>query len=228
MVLGGWRALRRDDIKLLLAYGTVSQLGMMTALAGIGTKAAGLAAFALVLSHALFKSVLFFTVGIIDKGTGTRDLTQLHGPARRLPLLTAVAVVSAASMAGLPPLIGFVAKESALTAALDATHGAIPGITGWLVVAGLVAGSTLTVAYSARFVWGAFATKGDPAPPRDPPPSPHRPHCSSLPCSSPPSPSSAASSAAPGATSSSRTRAPSPAPSPSSSRCGTDSPPPSA
>lgn len=162
MVLGGWRALRQDDIKLLLAYGTVSQLGMMTALAGIGSKAAGLAAFALVLSHALFKSVLFFTVGIIDKGTGTRDLTQLHGLARRLPLLTAVAVVSAASMAGLPPLIGFVAKESALTAALDATHGAIPGITGWLVVAGLVAGSTLTVAYSARFVWGAFATKGGP------------------------------------------------------------------
>ena len=160
MILGGWRALRQDDIKLLLAYGTVSQLGMMTVLAGIGSKAAAMAALALVLSHALFKSVLFFAVGIIDKGTGTRDLTQLHGLARRAPVLTAVAVISAASMAGLPPLIGFVAKESALTAAVEATHGPLPGATGWLLVIGLVAGSTLTVAYSARFIWGGFATKG--------------------------------------------------------------------
>ncbi|MGN7248486.1 Na+/H+ antiporter subunit A [Janibacter anophelis] len=170
MVVGGWRALRQDDIKLLLAYGTVSQLGMMTALAGVGTKAAGLAAFALVLSHALFKSVLFFTVGIIDKGTGTRDLTQLHGIARQAPVLTVTAVVSAASMAGLPPLIGFVAKESALAAAVEATHGELTGVVGWLVVIGLVAGSTLTVAYSARFLWGAFATKGATGPAPSPTP----------------------------------------------------------
>lgn len=162
MILGGWRALRQDDIKLLLAYGTVSQLGMMTALAGIGSKAAAMATLTLVLSHALFKSVLFFTVGIIDKGTGTRDLNQLHGLGRTTPVLAVAAIISAASMAGIPPLIGFVAKESALTAAVESTHGTLSGVTGWLVVIGLVAGSTLTVAYSARFVWGAFATKGGP------------------------------------------------------------------
>lgn len=160
MVLGGWRALRQDDIKLLLAYGTVSQLGFMTVLAGVGTQAAGLAALALVLSHALFKSVLFFSVGIIDKGTGTRDLTQLHGLGRTAPVLAAAATLSAASMAGLPPLIGFVAKESALTAVIESAHGPLTTTTAWLTVTGLVAGSVLTVAYSARFVWGAFATKG--------------------------------------------------------------------
>lgn len=160
MILGGWRALRQDDIKLLLAYGTVSQLGFMTVLAGVGTQAAGLAALALVLSHALFKSVLFFSVGIIDKGTGTRDLTQLHGLGRTAPVLAAAATLSAASMAGLPPLVGFVAKESALTAVIESAHGPLSTTTGWLAVAGLVTGSVLTVAYSARFVWGAFATKG--------------------------------------------------------------------
>ena len=155
MILGGWRALRQDDIKLLLAYGTVSQLGFMTVLAGVGTQAAGLAALALVLSHALFKSVLFFSVGIIDKGTGTRDLTQLHGLGRTAPVLAAAATLSAASMAGLPPLVGFVAKESALTAVIESAHGPLSTTTGWLAVAGLVTGSVLTVAYSARFVWGA-------------------------------------------------------------------------
>ena len=161
MIVGGWRALRQDDIKLLLAYGTVSQLGFMTVLSGIGSKAAALAALGLVLSHALFKSVLFFTVGIIDKGTGTRDLTQLHGIGRTAPVLAVVATISAASMAGLPPLVGFVAKESALTAAIESAHGPLSTATGWLTVAGIVAGSALTVAYSARFVWGAFMTKGE-------------------------------------------------------------------
>ena len=98
MIVGGWRALRQDDIKLLLAYGTVSQLGFMTVLSGIGSKAAALAALGLVLSHALFKSVLFFTVGIIDKGTGTRDLTQLHGIGRTAPVLAVVATISALSL----------------------------------------------------------------------------------------------------------------------------------
>ncbi len=159
MIIGGWHALRQVDIKLLLAYGTVSQLGMITALAGIGTRAAGAAALALVLSHALFKSTLFFTVGIIDKGTGTRDLTRLHGLGRQTPVLAASAVVAAASMAGIPPMIGFVAKESALAAALEVGHGPGEGSDGWLVAAGLVVGSILTVAYSARFIWGAFTTK---------------------------------------------------------------------
>src|SRR5690606_36148385 len=69
MLLGGWRALRQHDLKLLLAYGTVSQLGFMVAISGIGTRAAALAALALVVGHALFKSTLFLTVGVIDRAT---------------------------------------------------------------------------------------------------------------------------------------------------------------
>lgn len=159
MILGGWRALRQDDIKLLLAFGTVSQLGMMTALAGIGSRAAALATLALVLSHGLFKSTLFFTVGIIDKGTGTRDLTQLHGLGRQMPVLAASAAIAAASMAGVPPLLGFLAKESALAAAVESVHAPLGTAGGLFLVIGLVAGSTLTVAYSIRFFWGAFITK---------------------------------------------------------------------
>nr|WP_221935506.1 Na+/H+ antiporter subunit A [Janibacter cremeus] len=159
MLIGGWRALRQDDLKLLLAYGTVSQLGMMTALAGVGSKAAALAAVALVLSHALFKSTLFFTVGIIDKGTGTRDLTELHGLGRRLPVLAIAATISAASMAGLPPLIGFVAKESALAASVESIDSPLGAWGGAFLVLGLGLGSILTAAYSLRFLWGAFITK---------------------------------------------------------------------
>ncbi|WP_435202312.1 Na+/H+ antiporter subunit A [Janibacter sp. GS2] len=159
MLIGGWRALRQDDLKLLLAFGTVSQLGMMTALAGVGSKAAALATLALVMSHALFKSTLFFTVGIIDKGTGTRDLTQLHGLGRRLPVLAVTATIAAASMTGVPPLIGFVAKESALAAAVESLHGPLGTAGGLFLIIGLVLGSALTAAYSIRFVWGAFVTK---------------------------------------------------------------------
>ncbi len=159
MIIGGWRALRQDDIKLLLAYGTVSQLGMMTALSGVGSKSAALATLALVMSHALFKSTLFFAVGIIDKGTGTRDLTQLHGLARQAPVLAATATIAAASMAGLPPLIGFVAKESALAAAVESVEEPLGPAGGLFLVIGLGLGSMLTVAYSLRFVWGAFVTK---------------------------------------------------------------------
>ncbi|HET8595796.1 MAG TPA: hydrogen gas-evolving membrane-bound hydrogenase subunit E, partial [Intrasporangium sp.] len=161
MLVGGWRALRQYDIKLLLAYGTVSQLGFMVALAGLGTREGALAALALVVSHALFKSTLFLTVGVIDRSTGTRDLRELSAVGRRVLPLTVPAVLAALSMAGIPPLAGFVAKEAALTAGLEpAADGVALGPAGgWLMTATLVVGSALTVAYSARFLWGAFATK---------------------------------------------------------------------
>ncbi|GAB3310723.1 Na+/H+ antiporter subunit A [Epidermidibacterium keratini] len=157
MLVGGWRALRQKDIKLLLAYGTVSQLGFLTAIAGIGTYAAGLAAVTLVVSHALFKSALFLSVGVIDRQTGTRDLTKLTGLARRMPVLCVGATLAAASMAGLPPLVGFVAKEASLT---GVEESGVLGQGGQIaLLAVIVVGSALTVAYSARFVWGAFASK---------------------------------------------------------------------
>ncbi len=161
MLVGGWRALRQHDIKLLLAYGTVSQLGFIVALAGLGTHEAALAALALIVSHALFKSALFLTVGVIDRSTGTRDLRRLSGVGRRMLPLSVPAVLAGCSMAGIPPLAGFVAKESAVGAALEvATRGTVLSSGwGWLMTATLVTGSALTVAYTARFLWGAFTTK---------------------------------------------------------------------
>jgi multicomponent Na+:H+ antiporter subunit A len=157
MLLGGWAALRQTDLKLLLAYGTVSQLGLLILISGYGTRDTALGAAALLLAHALFKSSLFLIVGIIDRAAATRDLRQLSGLGRQLPWLASVAVVAAASMAGVPPLFGFVAKEATLHGLLGAAE------TGdqlaVVAVIGVVAGSSLTVAYSARFVWGAFARK---------------------------------------------------------------------
>ncbi|GLY21254.1 Na+/H+ antiporter subunit A [Micromonospora sp. NBRC 101691] len=156
LVVGGWAALRQTDLKLLLAFGTLSQLGLLMAVTGAGTREAALAALALLLAHALFKAALFLVVGAVDHVAGTRDLRELTGLRRRLPLLWIVALLAAASMAGAPPLVGFVAKEAVLYAFLHDP----------LALGVAVVGSALTVAYSARFLWGAFGTKPgvDPVP----------------------------------------------------------------
>ncbi|MEU1485877.1 Na+/H+ antiporter subunit A [Streptomyces sp. NPDC005752] len=155
MLLGGWRALRLNDLKLVLAYGTVSQLGFLTVLAGAGNRNAALAAVAMILAHALFKAALFLVTGIVDHATGTRDLRKLSGLGRTMPYVCTVAVLAAASMAALPPFLGFAAKEAALDALL---HG--DTADRW-ILAVIVVGSALTVAYTLRFVWGAFARKPD-------------------------------------------------------------------
>ncbi|NMO91876.1 Na+/H+ antiporter subunit A [Actinomycetospora sp. TBRC 11914] len=152
MLLGGVVAARQHDLKLLLAHGTVSQLGFMVLLAGAGTRDAGLAALALVVAHALFKSALFLTVGVIDRCAGTRDLRELSGLGRRAPVLAAAGTLAAASMAGIPPLLGFVTKEGAFEAFLHDSYGPAAPV----LLAVVVLGSVLTVAYSTRFVVGAF------------------------------------------------------------------------
>ncbi|GGC80355.1 putative cation antiporter NADH dehydrogenase subunit [Tersicoccus solisilvae] len=157
MLMGGWTALRQTDIKLVLAYGTVSQLGFLALTAGGGSRETALAGLALVLAHGLFKATLFLVVGIIDHQAGTRDTRQLSGVGAQAPLLAVVAVIGAASMAGIPFLGGFVAKESAYEAFVHAAE--VDGVWGLLGLIGIVAGSVLTVAYSGRFLWGAFARK---------------------------------------------------------------------
>ena len=160
MLLGGWRALRQHDLKLILAYGTVSQLGFLTLVVGFGGEEAAMAGMAMVLAHGLFKASLFLVVGIIDHQSGTRDIRELSGVFRSAPKLGVVALIGAASMAGLPPLAGFVAKEGIFQAFIaSANHGPAGPAIGWTVLAGVVLGSALTFAYSARFMWGGFASK---------------------------------------------------------------------
>ncbi|WP_291048417.1 Na+/H+ antiporter subunit A [Herbiconiux sp.] len=162
MLVGAWRSLRQNDLKLLLAYGTVSQLGFLTVVVGFGTRDAALAGAALLLAHALFKATLFLVVGIVDHDEGTRDLREISGLGRRRPVLAAVALIAVASMAGIPPLLGFVSKEAVLSAFLSAGSGADGTdlqLWGWIALIGVALGSLLTVAYSARFFWGAFLTK---------------------------------------------------------------------
>ncbi len=154
MFIGGWQALKQTDLKLVLAFGTVSQLGFLTTMASFGSPDITQAALALLVAHALFKACLFLCVGIIDHRAGTRDLTKLSGGWRAFPVVAVCATVAAASMAGLPPLFGFVAKEAVYSTLL---HGGDKASV--IALVGVMIGSILTVAYSARFVWGAFSSK---------------------------------------------------------------------
>ncbi|PAT14408.1 Na+/H+ antiporter subunit A [Corynebacterium sp. NML 120412] len=157
MLLGGWMALKQRDLKLILAYGTVSQLGFITAVIGVGSREATMAGLAITFAHSMFKATLFMIVGAIDHTTGTRDIGELSGLGRKEPFVAFLAVVSAASMAGLPPLFGFIAKESALEAILH--EESLHGMPGHITLVVLVVGSILTMGYSLYFLWGAFATK---------------------------------------------------------------------
>ena len=157
MILAGWRAFRAFDLKLILAFGTVSQLGFLTALVGTGSREAALAGIAMMIAHAMFKACLFMIVGIIDHATGTRDIRKLAHLGKAAPFLAVLAIMAASSMAGLPVFFGFVAKEAALESELVAV--VLPEWARIVTTAGIVVGSILTLAYSIRFVWGAFGRK---------------------------------------------------------------------
>jgi multicomponent Na+:H+ antiporter subunit A len=147
MMLGGWAALRQTDLKLLLAYGTVSQLGFLFVLIGAGDRNLAFGGLALLVAHAAFKASLFMTVGVIDKLTGTRDVRRLSGLRRSQPAVFWTAIAATASMAAFPLTFGFAAKE----AAFDALIG-----RGAVLILVATAASALTVAYSIRFLVGAF------------------------------------------------------------------------
>ena len=152
LIHGGYRALRQYDLKLILAFGTVSQLGLLVLLVGLGNEAAALAGLAMIGAHSMFKAALFLVVGVVDTATGTRDLRRLDGVGRALPLTAAVGALATASMIGLPPFAGYVAKEAALEAMVH--DAGTPAGAGVLVA--MVIGSALTVGYGLRFWWGAF------------------------------------------------------------------------
>ncbi|WBL18353.1 DUF4040 family protein [Citricoccus sp. NR2] len=159
-LFGAVAAVRRYDLKELLAYSTMSQLGLLVMLIGIGTATALQAAVVHTIAHALFKSALFMAVGTLDHEAGTRDMRLLAHQKLRTGSTHLAIILGATSMAGLPPLLGFVSKESMFEASLDAPWGGGIGVllTAWIAVT-----SVFTLTYSGRLVIGALG-KYRPAP----------------------------------------------------------------
>ena len=160
MVVGAYLAFKQTDLKALLAYSTVSSLGSMVALVGLGTSLALKAALVTVLAHALYKAALFLVVGMVDHEAGTRDLRQLGGLARHMPATAALAIVAGLSLAGIPPLFGFLAKEALLESLL--LPG--PGIPAWLAVACGTFAATMTLGYAILIVRDVFFGPLQPTP----------------------------------------------------------------
>lgn len=154
MLIGGWRALRETDAKLVLAHSTVSQLGLLTVLFGIGSPYATYAGVAHLVAHAIFKAGLFLGVGVIDHELGTRDVSKIGAARRSVPVSVVAIGACLLSMAGIIPLFGFATKEKALVALLDAEFGVVGSIALW----GVVAGSVLSVAYSVRLLHALVRT----------------------------------------------------------------------
>ncbi len=152
MVLGAVIAFFKDDLKALLAFSTVSHLGLITFLLGTGTGFGAMAAVFHILNHASFKAALFMTAGIVDHAVHTRDLRRLGGLRRLMPITFAIAVLAALSMAGIPLLNGFLSKEMMLEEALHTTLFGAPLLVA--VVATL--GALFSAAYSFRLIVHTF------------------------------------------------------------------------
>ncbi|MBK8026244.1 MAG: DUF4040 domain-containing protein [Chloroflexi bacterium] len=150
MLVGAVIALSKRDLKGLLAYSTISQLGALVALIGLPESAGLKAAFVGILAHGLYKAALFLTAGAIDHATGTRIIDNLGGLARKLPGWAIVAIISAVSMAGIPPLFGFVAKEVLLDAVL---HGYAVASLPLIIVA---VSASLTVTAALILIFDVF------------------------------------------------------------------------
>jgi multicomponent K+:H+ antiporter subunit A len=167
MLFGAAVALFRNDLKAILAYSTISQLGLMVMLLGFGTAAAAAAAIFHILNHAAFKAALFMNAGIVDHETGTRDMRRLGGLARLMPITATLGTLAAAAMAGLPPLGGFISKEMML----EQSATTVLAGQAWLVPLLATIAATLSVAYSLRYATGLFFGRratGEVAHPHDP------------------------------------------------------------
>jgi multicomponent K+:H+ antiporter subunit A len=165
MLIGAAIALFKDDLKALLAFSTVSHLGLITMLLGFGTPAAAGVAILHILMHVTFKAALFMTAGIVDHEAHTRDIKRLGGLLPLMPITGGIAIVTALSMAGIPPLNGFLSKELMLD---EATYAVWAG-SELAVPALATLGAMLSVAYSLRYIAHVFL-----GPMRDD--YPHAPH----------------------------------------------------
>ncbi|RCV87706.1 putative monovalent cation/H+ antiporter subunit A [Billgrantia montanilacus] len=137
MFTGAFLAIRHTNIKKLLAYSTIMALGTLTMLLGIGTEGALIAFVTFLLAHSLYKGALFMVAGILDHETGTKDVTAMGGLRSLMPVTALVAMLAALSLAGIPPLFGFIAKELMFESVLEA------GAFRWLI---------LLLAFSAAFL----------------------------------------------------------------------------
>ena len=157
-------ALKQTDLKLMLAYTTVMALGALVMLLGGGTRYAAMAVAVFLIVHALYKAALFLTVGLIDKGTGTREVTQLGGLKQAMPITFWIALLAGLSMAGMIPFIGFIGKETIYEASLGV-------VTEPLVVttAAFLANANMVAAAGLVAIAPFFGARSDtPKPPADP------------------------------------------------------------
>jgi multicomponent K+:H+ antiporter subunit A len=155
MVFAAFVAIFKHDMKGLLAYSTVSHLGLITFLIGLATPLSMVVAVFHILNHAAFKAALFMSAGIVDHEAHTRDLRKLGGLMALMPVIGTLVLIAAAAMAGIAPLNGFISKEMMLDEAVRAGNR-MWGSMGWLVPVLATAGGLFSAAYSIRLVHDAF------------------------------------------------------------------------
>lgn len=153
LLLGAFQALRANDLKEILAYSTVSQLGFLITFYGIGSAQGVRFDFVHILSHVFYKGALFMVAGIIDHSTGIRDVRRLGGLGRTMPLTAFSALVATAALAGLPPTTGFISKEIMLT-----NLGALASVTplGGVFLGMVALSAVFTVAFALRLFVEVF------------------------------------------------------------------------
>ncbi|MCC5450824.1 monovalent cation/H+ antiporter subunit A [Rheinheimera sp. UJ51] len=153
LLVGAYLALFKHDLKGLLAYSTISHLGLITLLLGMGTELAAVVAIFHIINHATFKASLFMAAGIIDHETGSRDMRKLNGLWAYMPITGTLVMIAAASMAGIPLLNGFLSKEMFLAETLD-QH--LLGALSWLIPLLATIAAVFSVAYSLRLIHDVF------------------------------------------------------------------------
>mgnify|MGYP000265329090 CR=1 FL=1 len=168
LLIGAYVALFKHDLKGLLAYSTISHLGLIVLLLGLDTPLAAVAALFHIMNHAVFKASLFMAAGIIDHESGTRDMRKLGGLWRYMPYTATLAMVAAASMAGVPLFNGFLSKEMFLAETL---HSSALGFLSWVIPVLATLAGIFAVAYSMRFIHDVFFNEE----PKDLPKTPHEP-----------------------------------------------------
>jgi multicomponent K+:H+ antiporter subunit A len=170
LLLGAYAAIFQHDLKGLLAYSTISHLGLITVLLGLNSALAAVAAVFHILNHATFKASLFMAAGVIDHESGTRDIRRLNGLYRFMPITATLAMVAAAAMAGVPLLNGFLSKEMFFAESLT-VEGPVESLNRAMRFIAVLWGM-FSVAYSLRFIHGVFfgpAPAGLPRTPQEPP-----------------------------------------------------------